>query len=122
MVNVAFADYIETDTLSKIIGSPSPSNQTYDDEPFIQSEESSSAYPKRYMDGMYGIGSQDYLINTKVHFLGLESLVNNELDWFNFDSNSTSLGCKDADYNGEDVENKIGLILKTYFHLSFSFR
>ena len=120
LFNAAFADYIEADTISKIIGSPSPFNQTYDDETFIQSKESSSTYHKRYMDGMYGIGSQDYLINTKIHFLGLENFVNNELEWFNFDSNSTSLGCHDG-YHGEDVENKIGLILKNYFRLSFSF-
>ena len=112
MSNAVFADYVRTETLAKIVGTLNSSNQTYENDFLLQNEVKNSTIPKRYMNGMYGIGSQDYLINKRVHFLDLESFVNNELEWFNFDSNSTSLGCQETDYLNQDVVNKIGLIVQ----------
>ena len=115
---VVHGDYVRSDQLVQIWGSDDRDNfpnktdqvQQRDGEDTVE-EEPKSPYPKRYMDGMYGIGSQSYEIRDEILFLGFDGSTepNNGADnWFSPTANSSSLGCNDTDYEYYDVNNKIG--------------
>ena len=96
LINGIWGDYVRSDQLAQVWGSDDKDNfpnRTNEVLQRNQEEFEGSVYPKRYMDGMYGIGSQDWPVKDEIIFLGLDDFMNQTdpqdpqpaLDWFNFD-------------------------------------
>ena len=93
LINVIWGDYVRSDQLAQVWGSDDKDkfpNRTNEVLQRNQEELEGSVYPKRYMDGMYGIGSQDWIVKDEILFLGLDIFLNDTdpkdaLEWFNFD-------------------------------------
>lgn len=107
---VVHGDYVRSDQLVQVWGSddrdnfPNRTDQVQQRDGGDATDE--SPYPKRYMDGMYSIGSQDYVIKEKIIFLGYNQSTD-PTGWFNPSSTASSLGCNITDYEEQNVEDMI---------------
>lgn len=108
-----YAEYIRSDQLAQVWASNDRSNfENTTEEVQKRSSSDQEKWPNRYVDGMYGIGSQDYIITEEVVFLGFDSFENSTdavRDWFDpgNEFRNLTLGCDSSDYQNVDVANKI---------------